>query len=216
MTISDLVDLVLDYVKTHGHKDQRTYESRGQIIRNGRKNRKGGIVLRGLGDRNAETLTAEDIEAWLGKNCRTPATFNRYKAFFSLAYKLGMRAKKVTHNPARGEFIPIRKELKGRLRYLTEEEYDKLHEVIARRFPEHLAEFVVATHTGMRLSEQYTIDWGQYDPHRRAIDLDRTKNGDARTVNLNADALAAIKSRRMPNQKRLDRIFPREDHSAVS
>jgi integrase len=214
VTISDLVDLVLDYVRTHGHKDQRTYQSRGNIIRNGRRDAKGTLIHKGLGDRNAETLTSEDIEAWLGKNCKTPATFNRYKALLSLAYKLGVRNKKVTHNPARGEFIPMRKEPKGRLRFLAEEEYDKLYEVIASRFPEHLAEFVVGTHTGMRLSEQYTVEWGQYDPRRRAIDLDRTKNGNSRTVNLNADAMAAIESLRGPNQKRMDRMFPREDRSA--
>src|SRR5579862_135301 len=75
VTISDLVDLVLDYVRTHGHKDQRTYQSRGNLIRNGRRDAKGTLIHKGLGDRNAETLTSEDIEAWLGKNCKTPATF---------------------------------------------------------------------------------------------------------------------------------------------
>lgn len=206
---------MLEYVKTHGHKDQRTYASRGKIIRNGRRDKKGVVIHKGLGDRDAETLTAEDIEGWLGKHCKTPATFNRYKAFFSLAYKLGVRAKKVSHNPARGEFIPMRQEPKGRLRYLTEEEYDKLHEVIARRFPEHLAEFVVGTHAGMRLSEQYTVERGQYDARRRAIDLDRTKNGDSRTVHLNADAVEVIESLLKPNQKQSDRIFPREDHDRL-
>lgn len=33
------------------------------------------------------------------------------------------------------------------------DEYDKLHKVIAKRFPGHLAEFVVSVHTGMRLAE---------------------------------------------------------------
>lgn len=65
------------------------------------------MIHKRLGDLNAETLTAEDIEAWLGSNCKTPATFNRYKALLSLAYKLGIRNKKVTHNLAGGEFIPM-------------------------------------------------------------------------------------------------------------
>lgn len=209
--VSDLVDLVLDYVKTHGHKDQRTYESRGETIRTGRKRRDGTVIHKGLGDRDAETLTAQEIETWLAKFCTTPATFNRYKAFLSLAFKLGIRAKKVTHNPARGEHIPIRKEPRGRLRFLAREEYDTLREVIARRFPEHLAEFIVSVHTGMRLSEQYTVEIGQLDRARRAIDLDRTKNGDARTVHLNTDALAAIESVIPSKAKRSDRIFPRQD-----
>lgn len=80
--LSDLIDLVLEYVKTHGHKDQRTYKSRGEIIR------------KGLGPRDAEALTPQDIETWLARNTKTPATFNRYKALISLAYKLGKRKKK--------------------------------------------------------------------------------------------------------------------------
>lgn len=201
--LSDLIDLVLDYVKNHGHKDQRTYKSRGEIIR------------QGLGSRDAEALTPQDIETWLARNTKTPATFNRYKALISLAYKLGIRSKKVTHNPARGEFIPMRKEPRGRLRFLSREEYDEMHGVIARRFPEHLAEYVTAVHTGMRLSEQYTVEVGQFDRNRRAIDLDKTKNGDARTVHLNADALAAVESVLDRNRKRSERLFPREDRSNV-
>lgn len=89
-----------------------------------------------------------------------------------------------------------------------------MHDAIAKRFPEHLAEYVVATRSGMRISEQYTVESGQYDPRRRAVDLDRNKNGNSRTVNLNADAVAAIESVRRQNQKLTDRMFPREHHSA--
>jgi integrase len=202
-TVSDLIDLVQEYVKVHGHKDQRSYMSRG------------GIIRRALGARDAEALTPQEIETWLARNTKTPATFNRYKALISLAYKLGMRNKKVTHNPPRGEFIPIRKEPRGRLRFLSQEEYEKLYEVIAERFPGHLAEYVAAVHTGMRLSEQYTTEVGQLDRHRRAIDLDKSKNGDSRTVHLNADALAAVESLLHPGQKRSERLFPREDHTAA-
>jgi integrase len=87
------------------------------------------------------------------------------------------------------------------------------HEI--KRFPMHLAEFVVGVHTGMRLSEQYTVELGQFDRNRRAIDLDKTKNGDARAVHLNSEALAAIESVLQPKQKRSERIFPREDRSKV-
>jgi integrase len=75
-------------------------------------------------------------------------------------------------------------------------------------FPEHLAEFVVSVHTGMRISEQYTLDWSQVHLDRKAIELSRTKNGDARTVHLNADAIAAIESLKAPGQKMKGRLFP--------
>jgi len=217
--VSDLVDLVLEYVKSRNHKDRRTYESRGKIIRTGKKSRTGKLIHKGIGDRNAETLTAHEIEAWLGRLCKEPATFNRYKAFLSLAYKLGIRARKVTHNPVRGDFIPQRPEPKGRLRFLNrdedENEYATLRAVIERRFPERLAEFDVAVHTGMRLSEQYTVEVNQFDRRRRAIDLDKTKNGDARTVDLNDDAFAAIE-RAVVGRKRSERIFDCAGHAPAS
>jgi len=40
--------------------------------------------------------------------------------------------------------------------------------VIAKRFPEHLAEFTLSVQTGMRLSEQYGLKWGQVHLDRRA------------------------------------------------
>jgi integrase len=198
--IADLIDLMLEHVRTQKHKDLRTYESRGKIVR------------QELGARNAIALTPQGLQEWLDKRCRTAATFNRYKALVSLCYKQGIINNKVTSNPAR--LIPQRKEGPGRLRYLSREEYGKLHKIIQKRFPEHLAEFVVSTYTGMRLSEQYTIDWSQVNTDRRAIDLDKTKNGSVRTVHLNADALAAIESVRRPGQNRTDRVFPRLDRKA--
>lgn len=199
--ISDLIDLMLEHVKNQKHKDLRTYESRGEIVR------------KKIGKRDAETFMPADLEDWLSKHCKTPATFNRYKALISLAYKRGIFEKKVTHNPARD--VQQRKEPHGRLRFLSRKEYETLQKVILKRFPDHLAEFVVATHTGMRQSEQYTVEWGQYDSARRTIDLETTKNGDARTVHLNADAIAAIESLRRKGHKRTDRIFPREDRRNI-
>jgi len=96
------------------------------------------------------------------------------------------------------------------LRFLSRDEYDKLHKVIAKRFPEHLAEFVVSVHTGMRLSEQYTCIWSQIDLDRRTIELTKTKNGSARTVHLNSDAVAAIESLRLPKQHSGGLVFSRE------
>jgi len=196
--IADLIDAMLDHIRTQGHKDLRNYESRGEIVR------------AKLGARDAEALTPQELETWLGRHTKTAGTFNRYKALISLTYKLGVRNKKVTHNPAKGEFIPQRPEPRGRLRFLTREEFEELRKVIQHRFPEHLNEYVLGVHAGMRLSEQYTIEVGQYDRHRRAIDLDKTKNGNARTVHLNSDALAAVEAA-VIGRKRSERVFPRED-----
>ena len=194
LTVSELIDDALEFVAHH--KDNRNYQSKGEIVR------------AALGSRHAADLTPQEIERWLRERCKTPATANRYKAFISLCYREGVRNGKVTVNPAR--LVRQRKEGGGRSRFLSREEYDRLHKVIARRFPEHLAEFVASVHTGMRLSEQYSCSWSQVHFDRRSIELTKTKNGSARAVHLNSDAVAALESLRRTKRHASDPVFPRE------
>ena len=58
--------------------------------------------------------------------------------------------------------------------------------------PEHADELTIAIGTGMRLSEQYTLRWGQVDFDRKEIHLPKTKNGEARDVPMNSSVLAAF------------------------
>lgn len=194
VTISELIDDALEFVANH--KDNRNYKSKAEIVREA------------LGSRHAAELTPQELERWLRSYCKTAATTNRYKAFISLCYREGVSNGKVTINPAR--LVRQRKEGAGRLRFLSHEEYDRLHKVIAKRFPGHLAEFVVSVHTGLRLTEQYSCSWSQVHLDRRTIELTKTKNGSARTVHLNSDAVAAIESLRYPGQRPSDPVFPRE------
>jgi integrase len=161
-----------------------------------------------MGERPATDLKPQEIEQWLASRFRTAATRNRYKAFISLCYRQGERNGKVKGNPAR--LVQQQRESNGRLRYLSREEYDQVYKAIRKLFPEHLQEFIFSVNTGMRLSEQYSCTWSQVDISRSAIDLTETKNGSARTVRLNADALAAIESARLPGQKPADKVFPRQ------
>jgi integrase len=66
---------------------------------------------------------------------------------------------------------------------------------------------LVSVHTGMRLSEQCTTTWSQDCLDRRTIVLTKTKNGSARTVHLNSDALTAINSIKRPGQHPGDFVF---------
>jgi site-specific recombinase XerD len=194
VTVSDLIDLVLQF--TSHHKSMRDYISKAKIVR------------AALGNRPADELKPQDLELWLKRSFKTAATQNRYKSFIGLAFRQGMRNGKVSTNPAR--MVQQRKEGGARLRFLSRAEYDRLHAVIAKRFPEHLAEFEVSVHTGMRLTEQYSAKWGQYEPGRKVIELKDTKNSDPRTMHLNAVAVAAVESLKLPGQKKTDPIFPRE------
>ncbi|MGD0940151.1 MAG: site-specific integrase [Terracidiphilus sp.] len=194
VTLSVLIDDALKYARNH-NKSVRDYECKAEIVREA------------MGAEAAAEITPQQIDTWLGK-FKTNATANRYKAFLSLIFREGMRNGKVQINPARQ--VPQRKEGTGRLRFLSHEEYDTLCSVIQKRFPEHLPEFIVSVHSGMRLTEQYSCTWSQMDFRRRIIDLTNTKNGSPRTVHLNGDALAAIESVKRPGQKLSDPVFPRE------
>ena len=194
VTVSDLIDLALE--ATANHKDKRNYISKAAIVREA------------LGDSPAAELKPQEVEQWLKSRCKSAATANRYKAFISLCYRQGERNGKVTSNPAR--LVQQQKESVGRIRYLTRDEYNRVCDAIRKLFPQHLPEFVFSVNTGMRLTEQYSCTWSQVDTTRRAIDLTETKNGTARTIHLNPDALAAIQSVRLPRQKPTDRVFPRQ------
>ena len=194
LTLSELIDDVLEYVADH--KDRRNYISKAEIIR------------AALGSTPAADLKPQELGRWLKTNTKTAATHNRYKAFFSLCYRLGNENEKVDVNPAKN--VRLRKEGDGRQRYFSHEEYQRLLKAVLDRFPEHTAELIVAVHTGMRLSEQYSCTWSQVFLDKREIRLHETKNGSSRKVQLNADAAEAIKSLQGPGQRPKDPVFPRE------
>jgi integrase len=111
----------------------------------------------------------------------------------------------VQSNPAL--LLRQRKENNARLRFLSQDDYKRIHAVISDKYPEHLAAFVVSVHTGMRLGEQFSIVWSQVHLDRRIIELTDSKNGSKRTVDLNTnatDALQGIKN----NQKGSEVVFP--------
>ena len=196
VTLSELIDDALEHVA--GHRDLRNYKSKAEIVR------------ADLGGRKAEDITPQELLQWLNGRKKSAATYNRYKAFLSLCYRVGEQNSKVEKNPARK--APHKREDNARIRFLSQEdEYPRLHASISKLFPEHVAEFVVSVHTGMRLSEQYTAEWSQYQKDRRAIELTKTKNGHQRTVHLNQDAIDAIESLKVPGQRMRGRIFPREE-----
>ena len=198
VTLSELIDDALEFVVDH--RDKRNYESKAEIVR------------KALGSRPAGEIKPQELDRWLRKQCKNPATSNRYKAFVSLCYREGLRNEKVDVNPAL--LVRHRQESGGRLRYLTREEYARLYEVIQRRFPEHLAEFVFSVHSGARLSEQYRILWPMVDIVRTARAKSNRRVIEGRTILLNAESIEAVESMRQRKHKPNDPVFPREGDKA--
>ena len=65
--------------------------------------------------------------------------------------------------------------------------------MILKHYEEHMPEFEIALHTGMRPSEQYGLEWARVDLIRNFVSLPKTKTGKARHIRLNLVAVAAFK-----------------------
>lgn len=161
-----------------------------------------GQLLEAFGSRSAE-IPIEDLRGWFNDQEWTPATFNRYKSMLSLIYRLGNENKKVDSNPTK--LLKRKHEDNGRIRFLNQsgayDEEARLRSAIEAKYLSHLPEFEIALHTGMRPSEQYSLTWDRVDLFGRRVTVPRSKNGKARHIPLNSEALAAFKvlARRSPN-----------------
>ena len=141
-------------------------------------------------EKPVDKIKPAEIDGWLSRVTKTPATSNRYRALFSLIFREAIRNGKAAVNPAR--LVRQRAENNGRIRFLTAEEESSLREAIRERFPEHEAELTISLGTGMRLSEQYTLTWKNIDFECREINLDRTKNGSPRMIPMNDAVWSAM------------------------
>jgi site-specific recombinase XerD len=144
-------------------------------------------LLSWIGNRAADSITPQEIECWFTEqadhNKWKPATVNRFKALLSLTFRLGIQNGKTAANPAR--LVRRRRENNALIRFLSRDEEKRLRFAIEAKFPDHLIEFDVALHTGMRRKEQYELTWGCVDFERKLITIAQSKNGEMRHVPMN-------------------------------
>lgn len=150
-----------------------------------------------FGSCTAESIRPEEFERWLndeaGEREWTVATKNRYIALIKLTYRLAERNGKISTNPAR--LLRMRKENNARVRYLGQyapDEEARLRSAISSEFPEHLPEFEIALHTGMRRSEQYRMRWRDVDFGTRVLTVPQSKHGEKRHIGLNSAAMSVL------------------------
>ena len=212
VTVGRLCDEFLKYVKAHPE------EYRDQIY----PPKRVAEIRKAFGDREAATLKASEIEAWLDKIQEgrelANGTVNRMRGTFSMLYKHGRRKDLVEVNPAAD--VPLRDVGRGVERFLSAEEEKRLREVLQRGIDSHdpikqpelrkqaihrLLEFEVSLKSGMRRSEQYNLRWGDVDFDRRIMRLQKTKNGRPRNAFIIDDVEAALKQLRELDLERRDR-----------
>ncbi len=81
------------------------------------------------------------------------------------------------------------KEPKGRTRFLSEEEEEKLMDALGQNYARWAK---LAILTGLRREEQFSIRWGDVNLERGLITLPATKAGDVQYVHLSGDAKAIL------------------------
>lgn len=178
VTLGELMDDAVAFARTHNKSAGDTAE-------------KAALARPALGALHADSIDPAIFTAWIDRRGVANATFNRYKSFFSLCYREGMIAGKITLNLAK--LIRRRKEPSGRKRYLNRtREYPLLMSKI--HTADQRLKFLVSVQTGMRLTEQFTVEWPQLDWELRDINLTRTKNGDDRTIPMTSDVYRELRA----------------------
>ncbi len=192
--VTRLAELLTDAAEYIQHR------YRGQRLGADGKDYRYAALKDALGSRPAESVTGPEIERALSKLAEDrkwkPASFNRHKAFLSLAYRLGIESCKVEANPIR--LVHRRREDSGRICWLTADEETKLRAVIQADYPGQLPAFDLALHSGTRKSEQYGLTWDCVDFARRQIAIPRSMHGGIRYIPLDntaVDALLALRKR---------------------
>ena len=151
------------------------------------------IILKDFGNLIADEIKPSEIDGWLKAHQDwAPATKNRYKNVFGKTFKIALADGKVSGNPAC--LVEQRPEKNGRVRFLSPEEEVGLRAAIANRCPDHMPELDITLNTGMRKSEQYSLDWSQVSFKRKRIQLEETKNGSGREIPMNKSCIAAMES----------------------
>lgn len=138
----------------------------------------------------------------------SPATINRYLAALSHVFTYAVKEIGwLDDNPLTK--VSKEKEPRGRCRYLSESERDRL--LLACRdsaSPDLYDAVVIALSTGARQMEIMGMRWPQVDLNRRRATLEDTKNGETRVLPLTGHALEIMEARAKVRRIDTDLIFP--------
>jgi integrase len=138
---------------------------------------------------------------------RTGATVNRYLA--TLGHVLSVAQKEwqlIDRNPVHG--ISKKKETRGRVRFLSDEERDCLLEACGNsRWPALRTLVLLAISTGARRGELINLKWADVDLKSARAIVHDTKNGDARTLPIVGSALPALRAMKLKGSAHSPWVF---------
>jgi len=148
------------------------------------------------------------VQTIKGGKTRSPASTVRYMAALSHAFTIAMNEWEwIESNPMKKVKKP--KEPRGRVRFLSDEERERLFTACKESDNTLLYPVVLlALSTGMRLGEVTGIKWPDIDMNRGSIVLHETKNDERRAVPLVGKAMEVIKEHGKVRRLNSEYVFP--------
>ena len=149
------------------------------------------------------------------KKQMSPARVNRYMAALSTALNTSIREWEwLEDNPMRK--ISKLKEPRGRVRYLTDEERDRLLDACESVNKNLYLAVVLALSTGARQQEIWNLRWSNVNFETRFITFTETKNDELRSVPLENLAHELLLEHSKIKKIDSDLVFPSKKNPAVS
>ena len=150
---------------------------------------------------NRSTLRGKDAP----RHKRTDSTVNRYLAYLSHVFTLARREWHwISNNPFDG--VGKFTESKGRVRFLTDEERDRLLAETAKDRVLHIV-VILALSTAARAGEITNLRWSDVELKQGRVLLRKTKNAHPRTVWLHGEALRLLTEHSKVRRLNDDRVF---------
>jgi integrase len=150
-----------------------------------------GQLLPIIGQVRFDRLTPDRIQetlATLKKTGLTNSTLNRYRSFISSVFSYALKANLVTMNPVHR--VERYEENDARTRWLTAEEEAAIRRDLIS--DQHVWEFDLALHTGMRRGEQFSLRWKDVDLEHGNLTV--TGKTGTRDVSANDVAIRALRN----------------------
>ena len=208
-TLADLVERYLGQVQTK--RSAAYYESKKHLL-TWWKDKLGSYTLAQV----TPALVAEYRDKLLSENIgteekpqqRAPGTANRYLSALSKAFSEAVREWHwLPENPVLR--VTKEQEAAGRVRYLSDEERERLLKACRKSDLSELHLIVLmAVTTGMRRGELMGLRWQDVDLKRRLIVLNQTKNGERRSVPIVPAVAALLKAHGKVRQLGNEMVFP--------
>ena len=159
------------------------------------------------GDRRVNEITQDDFRKLVSrlkeKGEWSDKTINHFMGHLRVALNRAVQSGKIDKNPMDG--IRILAVPRGRLRFLTEGEEQRLREVM---LPAHFRLVRFAILTGLRREEQFSLRWENIDLRNKVLTIPRSKHGDTRHVPLSGEALEILKAIREETRVMSPWCFP--------